>query len=34
MGLRIGTPPFISMWYPNILSLFAGIILAIIKVRR
>jgi len=34
MGLRIGTPPFWSMWYPNIISLLAGIILAIIKVRR
>jgi lipopolysaccharide export system permease protein len=34
MGLRIGTPPFWSMWYPNILSMAAGIILAVIKVRR
>jgi lipopolysaccharide export system permease protein len=34
MGLRVGTPPFWSMWYPNILSLAAGIILAVIKVRR
>jgi len=34
MGLRLGTPPFWSMWYPNILSLAAGIILAVIKVRR
>ncbi|MCL2211580.1 MAG: LptF/LptG family permease [Treponema sp.] len=34
MGLRLGTPPFISMWYPNIFFLIAGIILAIIKVRR
>jgi len=34
MGQRLGTPPFISMWYPNILSLAAGIILAVIKVRR
>jgi lipopolysaccharide export system permease protein len=34
MGLRIGTPPFWSMWFPNILSLFAGIVLAVIKVRR
>jgi len=34
MGLRLGTPPFWSMWYPNILSLLAGIILAVIKVRR
>jgi len=34
MGLRIGTPPFISMWYPNIFFLIAGIILAVVKVRR
>jgi len=34
MGLRIGTPPFISMWYPNIFFLITGVILAIIKVRR
>jgi len=34
MGLRIGTPPFWSMWMPNILSLVSGIILAVIKVRR
>jgi len=34
MGLRIGTPPFWSMWYPNIFFLIAGVILAIIKARR
>ncbi|MDR0320219.1 MAG: LptF/LptG family permease [Treponema sp.] len=34
MGLRVGTPPFLSMWLPNILSLGIGVILAIIKVRR
>jgi len=34
MGLRLGTPPFWSMWYPNILSLAVGIVLAIIKVQR
>ncbi|MCL2184987.1 MAG: LptF/LptG family permease [Treponema sp.] len=34
MGLRVGTPPFWSMWLPNILSLASGIILAIIKVRK
>jgi len=34
MGLRIGTPPFWSMWYPNIFFLITGVILAIIKVRR
>jgi lipopolysaccharide export system permease protein len=34
MGLRVGTPPFWSMWLPNILSLFAGVVLAMIKVRK
>jgi len=34
MGLRLGTPPFWSMWLPNILSLVIGIILAIIRVRK
>ncbi|MCL2180332.1 MAG: LptF/LptG family permease [Treponema sp.] len=34
MGLRAGTPPFWSMWYPNIISLLSGIILAVIKVRK
>lgn len=34
MGLRVGTPPFWSMWLPNILCLVAGVILAIIRVRR
>jgi len=34
MGLRVGTPPFWSMWLPNILSLSIGAILAIIRVRK
>ena len=34
MGLRVGTPPFWSMWLPNILCLAVGLVLAIIKVRR
>ena len=34
MGLRLGTPPFWSMWLPNILSMTVGIILAIIRVRK
>lgn len=34
MGLRAGTPPFLSMWLPNILCLIIGVILAVIKVRR
>ena len=34
MGLRLGTPPFWSMWYPNILSLAVGIFLALARVRK
>jgi lipopolysaccharide export system permease protein len=34
MGLRLGTPPFWSMWLPNFFFLFIGIVLAVIKVRK
>ena len=34
MGLRAGTPPFWSMWLPNIFFLSIGIVLAIIKVSK
>ena len=34
MGVRLSTPPFWSMWLPNILALSAGIILTIIKVVK
>jgi lipopolysaccharide export system permease protein len=34
MGLRAGTPPFWSMWLPNIFFLTIGIVLAVIKVRK
>jgi lipopolysaccharide export system permease protein len=34
MGVRLNTPPFWSMWLPNILALSAGIILTIIKVVK
>ena len=34
MGLRAGTPPFLSMWLPNIFFLSIGIVLAVIKVRK
>jgi lipopolysaccharide export system permease protein len=34
MGLRVGTPPFWSMWLPNFFFLFIGIVLAVIKVRK
>jgi len=34
MGLRAGTPPFLSMWLPNFLSLAVGLMLAAIRIRR
>jgi lipopolysaccharide export system permease protein len=34
MGLRLGTPPFWSMWLPNILALSAGVLLAVIRIRK
>jgi lipopolysaccharide export system permease protein len=34
MGLRLGTPPFISMWLPNILCLVIGVFIAILRVRK
>jgi lipopolysaccharide export system permease protein len=34
MGIRLSTPPFWSMWMPNILALTIGITLAIIKVKK
>ncbi|MCL2208599.1 MAG: LptF/LptG family permease [Treponema sp.] len=34
MGLRIGTHPFWSMWFPNFLSLGIGIMLAVKKVIK
>ena len=34
MGLRFGTSPFWSMWFPNITCLIAGVVLAIIRIRR
>jgi len=34
LGLRAGTPPFWSMWIPNILPLTVGVILALIRIRR
>jgi lipopolysaccharide export system permease protein len=34
LGMRLFTPPFLSMWTPNILALSAGIILAIIRIAR
>jgi len=34
MSLQVGTPPFWSMWLPNILSLAVGIVLAVIRVQK
>jgi lipopolysaccharide export system permease protein len=34
MGLRLGTPPFWSMWLPNILALSVGVLLAVIRIRK
>jgi len=34
MGVRLGTPPFWSIWTPNILALTIGSILAAVKVFR
>jgi len=34
MGLRAGTPAFISMWFPNIVCLTAGCILALNRIRK
>ena len=34
MSLRLLSPPFWSMWLPNILSLGIGVVLAIIRVRK
>ncbi|GMO52763.1 MAG: LptF/LptG family permease [Termitinemataceae bacterium] len=33
MGLRLGYPPFWSMWLPNILSLGIGSVLCVLRVR-
>jgi len=34
MAIRLNTPPFWSMWLPNILMLSAGLVLTVIKVTR
>ncbi|MDR0290035.1 MAG: LptF/LptG family permease [Treponema sp.] len=34
MGIRLGTPPFWSMWLPNILALSIGVVLAIVRVVK
>ena len=34
MGMRVSTPPFWSIWLPNILALGIGIVLAIVKVSK
>jgi lipopolysaccharide export system permease protein len=34
LGMRLYTPPFMSMWLPNILALSAGLILTVIRIVR
>ena len=34
LGLRAGTPPFLSMWVPNFFFLIIGIIMAAIRIRK
>jgi lipopolysaccharide export system permease protein len=34
MGMRLGYPPFWSMWIPNILAITIGVIMGIIRIRR
>jgi len=34
LGIRFNTPPFWSIWMPNILALSAGLILAVIKIVK
>ena len=34
LGVRVGTPPFWSMWLPNILCLSIGVVLSIIRVKK
>ncbi|MDR2477137.1 MAG: LptF/LptG family permease [Treponema sp.] len=34
MGIRLNTSPFWSMWLPNLLALSAGLVLAVVKVRK
>jgi lipopolysaccharide export system permease protein len=34
MGLRLGYPPFWSMWLPNITAITVGIILTLLRVRK
>ncbi|MDR0449959.1 MAG: LptF/LptG family permease [Treponema sp.] len=34
MGIRLGYPPFWSIWFPNILAVSAGIVLGIIRIRK
>lgn len=34
LGMRLGYSPFWSMWFPNILAMTVGVIMAIFRVRR
>jgi lipopolysaccharide export system permease protein len=34
MGIRLNTSPFWSMWMPNLLALYAGLVLAVVRVFK
>ncbi|MDR1100607.1 MAG: LptF/LptG family permease [Treponema sp.] len=34
MGIRLGYSPFWSMWFPNILAMSTGLIMAVIRLRK
>jgi lipopolysaccharide export system permease protein len=34
VGLRLGYPPFWSMWFPNILAISTGLVMVLFRVRR
>jgi len=34
MGMRLGYSPFWSMWFPNLISLSVGVVLALIRIRK
>jgi lipopolysaccharide export system permease protein len=34
LGIRLGYSPFWSMWFPNILALSTGFVMALVRVRR
>ncbi|MDR1239782.1 MAG: LptF/LptG family permease [Treponema sp.] len=34
LGIRLGYNPFWSMWFPNVLAIGAGLVLALVRIRR